>query len=106
MAKNIEVIEGVREIIVFTASGNVLAHNVQSFAVKKAVLVFLFHHLTAQAAQNASQLTPSQFLAAARGQKLLIGHLAGEIYVAITANPGLDHDRIFQYLKTCAQSQA
>lgn len=105
MAKNIELIDGVREIIVFTNSGNVLAHNIQSFAVKKAVLIFLFHHFSTSAANAASQLPPDQFLATSRGQKMMIGHLDGDIYVAVTGETRLDHARIFNYLGTCRAHQ-
>jgi len=105
MGKNIELIEGVREIIVFTAGGSVYFHNVKSFAVKKAVLIFLFHHLMVLASNAASQLGPLRFLAESKGSKLLAGRLDGEIYVAVTGDPGLDHMRIFGYLDECRQMQ-
>lgn len=105
MADNIGLIEGVREIVVFTDSGNVFTHNIKAFAVKKAVLVFLFHHVTTLVANAASQLTPVRFLARSGGSKLLIGKLAGEVYVAVTGDAAMDHERIFGYLTTCSQAQ-
>jgi hypothetical protein len=105
MADNIALIEGVREIVVFTEAGNVLTHNIKAFAVKKAVLVFLFHHFTSLAAQAASQLTPIRFLASSGSSKLLVGRLVDDVFVAVTGDSSVDHDRIFNYLKTCSQAQ-
>src|SRR5690606_5363780 len=105
LSKNIELFEGVREVIVFNREGMVFSHNIKSFAVRKAVLVFLFHHLNELLARAASQLTPIWFVGRSATAKLIIGQLVGDIFVAVTADNHLDETRLNEYLAACAAAE-
>lgn len=104
LRENLELIEGVREVIIYSNQGLVHAHNIKAFAVKKAVLVFLFHHLNETLARSANQLTPELFVARSAAVKLVISHLRDDVFVAITGELNLDESRLHNYLRTVAAS--
>ena len=101
---HVERFSGVNEVLIFDDKGVVFAHNIKSFAVKKAVLFFLFHHLASNLARSASQLNSKWYSAYSRGARLIIAQLGPEEYVAITANDMLDEERLKLYLDSVAKS--
>jgi hypothetical protein len=106
LSKNFESIAGVREVLIFGNDGVVFAHNIKSFAVKKAVLVFLFHHITGQLARSINQLTPVWYVGRSEEVKMIVGSLTQEVYVSITGDVTIDEEHLRNYFKACADSIA
>jgi len=102
LRENLETFEGVREVIIFSSQGIVHAHNIKAFAVKKAVLIFLFHHINELLARSANQLTPMWFVGRSAGVKLMVSFLYEDTFVAVTGETHLDEGRLKAYLKSCS----
>lgn len=103
LAQNIEQFGGTRDIIIFNDEGHVFSHNMKSLAVKKAVMVFLFHHLTAMLTHSANQFSSVWYMGRSAGALLMIGQLTGNTYVAVTADATFPDRQLFDYMEVCRQ---